>query len=37
MQYPLQLRFKLMALASQIYITEPDGDLVFYVKQKASS
>ncbi len=35
MQYPLQLRFKLLAIASQIYISEPDGDLVFYVKQKA--
>lgn len=35
MQYPLQLRFKLLAIASQIYVNEPGGSLVFYVKQKA--
>lgn len=35
MQYPLQLRFKLLAIASQIYVTEPSGNVVFYVKQKA--
>lgn len=35
MQYPLQLRFKLLALASQIYVSEPNGNVVFYVKQKA--
>jgi hypothetical protein len=35
MQYPLDLRFKLLAIASQIYVSEPSGNLVFYVKQKA--
>lgn len=35
MQYPLQLRFKLLAIASQVYVTEPSGNVVFYVKQKA--
>ncbi len=35
MQYPLQLRFKLLAIAHQIYVTEPSENLVFYVKQKA--
>ncbi len=35
MQYPLQLRFKLLAIAHQIYVTEPSQNLVFYVKQKA--
>jgi uncharacterized protein YxjI len=35
MQYPLQLRFKILAIASQVYVTEPGGNVVFYVKQKA--
>lgn len=35
MQYPLQLRFKLLSIASQVYVTEPSGNVVFYVKQKA--
>jgi len=35
MQYPLQLRFKLLAIASQVYVSEPSGTVVFYVKQKA--
>ena len=35
MRYPLQLRFKLLAIASQIYVSEPDDNLVLYVKQKA--
>ena len=35
MQYPLLLRFKLLAIASQVYVSEPSGNVVFYVKQKA--
>jgi uncharacterized protein YxjI len=35
MQYPLSLRFKLLAIASQVYVNEANGNLVFYVKQKA--
>lgn len=34
MHYPLTLRFKLLSLASQIYVTEPGDRVVFYVKQK---
>lgn len=34
MKYPLQLSFKLIALASQIYIRDADGNLTGYVKQK---
>src|SRR5688500_16782329 len=34
MKYPLQLSFKLLALASQIYIRDADGELIGYVKQK---
>src|SRR5688500_4645061 len=34
MKYPLQLSFKLLALASQIYIRDANGDLLGYVKQK---
>ena len=34
MEYPLQLVFKLFALAPQIKVTGSDGRLVFYVKQK---
>lgn len=34
MRYPLTLRFKLAAIASQIYATDADGASVFYVKQK---
>ncbi len=35
MNYPLQLSFKLMALAQQVSVTDAQGNLVFYVKQKA--
>jgi uncharacterized protein YxjI len=35
MQYPLELKFKLLAIASQIYVSDASGQLVFYVKQKA--
>lgn len=34
MQFPLQLRFKILALATQIYVTDASGNTVFYVKQK---
>jgi uncharacterized protein YxjI len=34
MNYPLKLSFKLLALASQIYIRDANGQLVGYVKQK---
>jgi uncharacterized protein YxjI len=34
MNYPLDLSFKLLALASQIYVRDAQGNLVFYVKQK---
>ena len=34
MNYPLSLSFKLLALASQIYIRDADGNTVGYVKQK---
>jgi uncharacterized protein YxjI len=32
--YPLDLSFKLMALANQISVTDVQGNLIFYVKQK---
>ncbi len=35
MEYPLQLSFKLLALARQISVRDARGELVFYVKQKA--
>lgn len=34
MNYPLSLSFKLIALASQIYIRDANGTLLGYVKQK---
>lgn len=34
MNYPLELSFKLLALASQIYMRDANGNLVGYVKQK---
>lgn len=34
MNYPLQLRFKILALAPQIYVQEAGGGEVCYVKQK---
>jgi hypothetical protein len=33
--YPLDLRFKLIAIASQIYVRDATGSLRYYVKQKA--
>ena len=34
MNYPIELTFKLLALASQIYIRDANGNLMGYVKQK---
>jgi len=34
MNYPLDLSFKLLALANQIAVTDAQGTLIFYVKQK---
>lgn len=34
MEYPLELSFKIIALAPQISVTDASGKLVFYVKQK---
>lgn len=34
MNYPLKLSFKLLALASQIYVHDANGQLLGYVKQK---
>ena len=34
MQFPLQLKFKVIALASQIYVTDSSDTVVLYVKQK---
>jgi uncharacterized protein YxjI len=34
MNYPLELSFKILALASQIYIRDNNGHLIGYVKQK---
>ena len=34
MNYPLNLSFKLLALASQIYVRDANGQLIGYVKQK---
>jgi hypothetical protein len=35
MRFPLDLRFKIMAVAPQISVTDASGTLLFYVKQKA--
>lgn len=34
MNYPIKLSFKLLAIASQIYIRDANGQLIGYVKQK---
>ena len=34
MNYPLEMSFKLLAIASQIYIRDANGQLLGYVKQK---
>jgi len=33
-KYPLELSFRIIALASQIYVKDAQGNSVFYVKQK---
>jgi uncharacterized protein YxjI len=35
LNYPLQLSFKILAIARQLSVTDATGRLVFYVKQKA--
>lgn len=35
MNYPLQLSFKVLAIARQVSVTDATGRLIFYVKQKA--
>ena len=35
MNFPLDLRFKLLAIASQISVTDAQGQLVYYAKQQA--
>jgi hypothetical protein len=35
MNFPLDLRFKILAIASQIYVNDAAGRLICYVKQKA--
>ena len=35
MNYPLDLSFKILAIARQLSVTDSTGKLVFYVKQKA--
>ncbi|HEU0052410.1 MAG TPA: hypothetical protein VFQ39_04500 [Longimicrobium sp.] len=35
MNFPLELRFKILAIAQQISVTDATGRLVMYVKQKA--
>lgn len=35
MNYPLEIKFKLMALAQQLTISDAQGGLLFYVRQKA--
>lgn len=34
MNFPLQLSFKLLAIASQIYVRDSNGQMIGYVKQK---
>lgn len=34
MRYPLDLKFKIAAIASQIYVTDADNNQIYYVKQK---
>ena len=33
--FPLQINFKVLAIAQQLSLTEANGNLIFYVKQKA--
>ena len=34
MNFPLQLRFKIFGIAPQIFVTDPAGTQILYVKQK---
>lgn len=34
MNYPLQMRFKIFGIAPQIFVTDAEGNSVFYVRQK---
>ena len=34
MKYPLNLKFKLITLVKQIYVTDSDNNTVLYIKQK---
>jgi hypothetical protein len=35
LNYPLEINFKILAIAQQLSLTEATGNLIFYVKQKA--
>jgi hypothetical protein len=35
LNYPLQINFKVLAIAQQLSLTDATGNLIFYVKQKA--
>jgi hypothetical protein len=35
LNYPLQINFKILAIAQQLSLTDATGNLIFYVKQKA--
>jgi hypothetical protein len=35
LNYPLQINFKILAIAQQLSLSEATGNLIFYVKQKA--
>ena len=34
MNYPLQMNFKILGIAPQIFVTDANGSSVFYVRQK---
>ena len=34
MEFPLRFRFKLIALAPQIFVTDAAGNTISYIKQK---
>ncbi|HEX8432508.1 MAG TPA: hypothetical protein VF625_14555, partial [Longimicrobium sp.] len=35
MRFPLNLTFKILALAPQVFVRDADGELQLYVRQKA--
>jgi uncharacterized protein YxjI len=35
LNFPLQINFKVLAIAQQLSLTDATGNLIFYVKQKA--